>query len=72
MCPFRVNKEIPEESVPPEMKNYLTHTGRPCSQNRKLVGTLSAKKMLVYVPLLLWYIKHGVQVKLVYLTIDYL
>ena len=38
---------------------------------KKLVGALSAEKMLVYNPLLQWYLNHGVVVTRVYRTINY-
>ena len=41
MCPFFVNKEVPEKVVPEGMKEYFKRTGRTKSQGRKLVGALS-------------------------------
>ena len=61
MCPFFVNKEIPEEAVPEENKAYLKRKGCTRSQGRKLVGALSAK-MLIYAPLLQWYVSHWARV----------
>ena len=65
MCPFFYNKVVPVEAVPEHMLKYLRDTGR------KLVGELSAKRMLVYAPLLLWYVEHGAVITKVYRTIDY-
>ena len=35
------------------------------------MGTLSAERMLVYTPLLLWYVKHGAVITKVYRSINY-
>ena len=53
MYPFFVKKEAPTtEAAPADMKEYLTRTGRPRSQGKKLLGALSANKMLIYALLL--------------------
>ena len=71
MCPFFYNKVVPVEVVPEHMLKYLRDTGRKRGDDRKLMGVLSAKRMLVYAPLLLWYVKHGAEITKVYQTIDY-
>ena len=53
------------------MKNYLKTTGRNRSKGRKLVGALSAEKMLLYAPLLQWHLAHGAEIRAVHRTIDY-
>ena len=37
-----------------------------------LLGVLKAKMVLLYTPLLQWYIEHGVEITAVYRTIDYI
>jgi len=71
MCPFFYNKKVPVEAVPKHMADYLTRTGRKRGDGKKLVGALSAERLLVYAPLLLWYVNHGAVVTKVYRTIDY-
>jgi len=73
MCPFFYNKTIPDECVPKHMTDYLLKTGRGkrSAKDKKLVGALSAEKMLVYTPLLKWYVDHGVVVTRVYREINY-
>ena len=71
MCPFFHNTEVPAEAVPQHMFDYLERTGRARGNGRKLVGALSAKKILLFAPLLQWYIDHGAQITAVYRTIDY-
>ena len=54
------------------MKEYLRATGRKVvEKNKKLMGTLSATRILLYEPLLQWYINHGAKITRVYRTIDY-
>ena len=72
MCPFFHKKAVPAKAVPEHMKKYLKATGRKVVEsNKKLLGTLSAEKILLYEPLLQWYINHGAEIKRVYRTIDY-
>ena len=72
MCPFFHKKAVPANVVPEHMKEYLKATGRKVVEsNKKLLGTLSAEKILLYEPLLQWYINHGAEIKRVYRTIDY-
>ena len=72
MSPFFHNKPVPTKAIPKHMKEYLKATGRKVvEKNKKLLGTLSAEKILLYEPLLQWYINHGAEIKRVYRTIDY-
>ena len=71
MPPFFCDKQIQEQAVPPHMKASKDRTGRTQSKSQKLVGSLSAEKMLVYAPLLKWYLSHGAVLTAVYRTIDY-
>ena len=36
-----------------------------------LVGALSAETILLYAPLLKWYLDHGLKIRAVYRTVDY-
>ena len=71
MCPFSHNKELPVEAVPKQMIDYLQRTGKTRGNGKKLVGALSAERLLVYAPLLRWYVDHGAVIKAVHRTIDY-
>ena len=71
MCPFFFNKVVPIEVVPEHILDYLRSTSRKRGDGKKLVGALSAQRLLVYAPLLLWYVEHGAVIKKVYRTIDY-
>ena len=46
------------------------HARLPAKQ-QKLLGVFSAKKILLYVPLLQWYLDNGLKLTAVYRTIDY-
>ena len=71
MPPFFFTRQIPEQAVPQHMKDYMERTGRKRGDGKKLVGALSAKKLLLYAPLLRWYVNHGAVITAVYRTIDY-
>ena len=49
----------------------MKRTGRKTEAGKKLVGALSAQKLLLYAPMLQWYVKHGAEITAVYRTIDY-
>jgi len=53
------------------MVDYLTRTGRNRGDGKKTCGGAVAEGLLVYAPLLLWYVNHGAVVTKVYRTIDH-
>lgn len=66
------NTPIPSEAVPHHMKDYFACSKhRPMHDQQKLVGTLSAQKILWYVPLLKWYLYHALKITVIHQTIDY-
>ena len=71
MCPFFYNKKVPVEAVPKHVTDYLALTGRNRGDGKKLVSALSAEQLLVYAPLLCWYVNHGAVITKVHRTIDY-
>ena len=71
MCPFFYKKKVPEHAVSEKMKEYLSRTGRKRGDMQKLVAALSAEKILLYAPLLRWYVDHGAVITRVHRTIDY-
>ena len=63
MAPLFVVDEITPDQVPEHMEQYRKATGRKENKNsRKLLGVMKAKKILLYTPLLKWYIEHGLKV----------
>ena len=63
MSPLFVVQEIPNDHIPEHMHEYLRKTGRKrIPGTRKLCGLMAAKKILLYTPLLKWYLDHGLKV----------
>jgi hypothetical protein len=71
MPPLFVNKEVPLEAVPEDMREYLKMTGRKFTNCKKLLGMLSADQFLLYTPLLKWYLEHGLELEAVYSIVTY-
>ena len=70
--PLFINRGVPDSAVPNHMHDYLRHSGRKrFPEQPKLLGVLSAKKILLYAPLLEWYLTNGLELTAVYRTIDY-
>ena len=62
-CPLSVLSEVPEDQIPQHMQDYKINTGRKkIKNNKKLLGVMKAEKILLYSPLLKWYLNHGLQV----------
>ena len=71
-CPLFVISEVPEDQIPQHMKDYKINTGRKMiKNNKKLLGVMKAEKILLYSPLLKWYLNHGLQVTKIYRYISY-
>ena len=69
--PFFINRVVPDEGVPQHMNDYLRDSGRArFPDQKKLLGVLLAKKMLIYTPLLKWYLDRGLEITTVYRTIN--
>ena len=70
--PLFINRSVPDNAVPQHMHDYLQNSGRKrFLDQKKLLGVLSAKKILLYAPLLQWYLNNGLKLTAVYRTIDY-
>ena len=70
--PLFINRGVPDSAVPQHMHNYLQQSGRKrFPEQKKLLGVMSAKKILLYAPLLVWYLNQGLKLTAVYRTIDY-
>ena len=71
-CPLFVISEVPEEQIPQHMKDYQINTGRKkIKNNKKLLGVMKSEKILLYSPLLKWYLNHGLQVTKIHRYISY-
>ena len=70
--PLFINRGVPDRAVPQHMHDYLQQSGRKrFPEQLKLLGVMSAKKILLYAPLLVWYLNRGLKLTAVYRTIDY-
>ena len=70
--PLFINRGVPDSEVPQHMHDYLQQSGRKrFPEQKKLLGVMSAKKILLYAPLLAWYLNQGLKLTAVYRTIDY-
>ena len=70
--PLFILDEVPEEQIPQHMKDYQINTGRKkIKNNKKLLGVMKAEKILLYSPLLKWYLNHGLQVTKIHRYISY-
>ena len=71
-CPLFVISEVSEEQIPQHMKDYKINTGRKMiKNNKKILGVMKAEKILLYSPLLKWYLNHGLQVTKIHRYISY-
>ena len=72
MPPLFVVDEIPDNCIPEEMKLYKKLTSRKrIKGTKKLLGVTKAKKILLYSPLLKWYLSHGMVITGVHHLIGY-
>ena len=62
-CPLFVLDTVLEEMIPRHMKEYQERTGRKTIPGtQKPLGVLSVKEIMLYMPLLQWYLSHGLKV----------
>ena len=70
--PLFILSEVPEDQIPQHMHAYKINTGRKkIKNNKKLLGVMKAEKILLYSPLLKWYLNHGLQVTKIHKYISY-
>ena len=71
MSPLFVVQEIPDRNIPEEMKIYKEKTGRKTVKGtKKLLGVMKAKKVLLYTPMIKWYLKHGLRLTVVHQLVE--
>ena len=70
--PIFINRSVPDSAVPQHMHDYLKNSGRKrFPEQPKLLGVMSAKKVLLYAPLLQWYLTNGLKLTAVHRSITY-
>ena len=72
MSPLLVAQKIPDCDIPEEMEIYKEKTGRKTVKGtKKLLSVMKAKKILLYTPLIEWYLQHGLRLTAVHQLIEY-
>ena len=72
MAPLFVVQEIPDRDIPEEMKIFKEKTGRKTVKcTKRLLGVMKAKKILLYTPLIEWYLQHSLRLTAVHQLIKY-
>ena len=72
MTPLFVVQEISDRDVPEDMKIYKEKSRRKTMKgSKKLLGVMKAKKILLYTPLIDWYLNHGLRLTAVHQLIEY-
>ena len=70
--PLFILSEVREDQIPQHMQDYKINTGRKkIKNNKKLLGVMKTEKILLYSPLLKWYLNHGLQVTKIHKYISY-
>ena len=70
-CPLFVADAVPKELIPRDVKEYQERTGQKMIHGiKKLLGVMCVEEILLYSPLLKWYLRHGLKVSAIhtYLT----
>jgi len=73
MCPIFKNIDIhgTKEVIGEHMFNYCAENNIPVKKSRKLIGSMKGDKILLYTPLLKWYLDHGLEITKFYQAITY-
>ncbi len=73
MCPIFKNIDIhgTKDVIGEHMSDYCTQNGIPVKKSRKLIGSMKGENILLYTPLLKWYLEHGLEITTLYKAITY-
>ena len=70
--PLFLVDSVPENMILKHIKDYQKNTGRKTLQSsRKLLGVAKAENILLYTPVLKWYLNHGLKVTCIYKYLKY-
>ena len=64
-CPLFIMDSIPDELIPSHMCEYQIRG------TKKLLGVMPTEKILLYSPMLKWYLKHGLKVTAIHKYLKY-
>jgi hypothetical protein len=62
MTPIFKNAEIKFEDIGEYMKNYHNENNIPFNKEKQLIGSYFGKEILLYTPLLKWYLQQGLKI----------
>jgi hypothetical protein len=73
MCPIFKNIDIhgTKDIIGEHMSDYCAQNDIPVKKSRKLIGSMKGDKILLYTPLLKWYLEHGLEITKFYQAITY-
>jgi hypothetical protein len=73
MCPIFKNIDIhgTKDVIGEHMTDYCEQNAIPVKKSRKLIGSMKGDKILLYTPLLKWYLEHGLEITKFYQAITY-
>ena len=71
MTPIFKNAEIKFEDIGEYMQNYHNENNIPFHKGNKLIGSYFGKEILLYTPLLKWYLQQGLIITKFYTAIKY-
>ncbi len=69
MTPIFKNAEIKFEDIGEYMQNYHNENNIPFNKGNKLTGSYFGKEILLYTPLLKWYLQQGLKITKFYCAI---
>ena len=71
MFPIFKNTETSRDDIGEYMKDYAEEHGIMAQPRRKIIGSLKGENILMAIPLLKWYLEHGLEVTKVYQVIEF-
>ena len=69
--PIFKNTTIPDEAVGQHTQDFMKKTGAKIGKCKKLISSFFGNKVLIYTPLLNWYLKMGLVVRKVYYGLQF-
>ena len=71
MCPIFKNAEIKFEDIGEYMQNHHNENDIPFNKGKKLIGSYFGKEILLFTPLLKWYLQQGLKITKFHCAIKY-
>ena len=71
MCPIFKNTEISRDDIGGYMKAFTEKQKIMPHPRRSLIGSCFGEKILLAIPLIKWYIEHGLKVTDIYQVVEY-